>query len=91
MGVCVGRGRACDPKGPGSGSSPGPWWLPWCPGQNPTHLGVASAPPKRGHGHRCWFLHCQEVLGTLMLPLHQSAEGIRPLQSHIILAEIEAQ
>lgn len=38
------------PQGLGSGSSPGQWQLPECPGFNPIHLGTASVTPGRGRG-----------------------------------------
>ena len=51
--ICAGRPQwPSARKGPGSGSSPGPQWLPWCPEFHPTHLGVVSAHPGRGQG-RC--------------------------------------
>lgn len=69
-----------DPKGPGSGSSPQPWWLPWHPGFYPTHLGTVSAHPGRGYSYCAGFAssgHSEEVAHTL--------------QSHMTTAEMDAQ
>ena len=46
----AGRTRACRSKGPGSGSSPRPGWLPWCPECHPSSE-TASARPGSGCGH----------------------------------------
>ena len=42
-------------RGPGLGSSPGPWWLPWGPQFSTIHLGIAVS-PGRGHGHSIVFV-----------------------------------
>lgn len=50
-----------DPKGPGSCSSSGPWWLQWHPGYCLTHLGIASSHPGREHSFYTSFASSRDA------------------------------
>lgn len=88
-GLCGPNPGHADPKGPGSGSSPGPWRPLWHAGLYPTHLGTARAPPgsrsccaglasSRDAGHPCTSWPIREERGYI-------------LQGYLVTVEIEVQ
>lgn len=71
-----------DQKGPATGFSPGPWWLPCLQGSSPLILGELL---------HILVLHLHKMLGALALLLGQMMKVAPALQSHILKLEVEAQ
>lgn len=66
-----------DPKVPGLGASPEPWWLPWCTQFYHIYLGTACAHPKRGHCCCAGFAFSRDLM-----PSGFSSNGPHTLELH---------
>lgn len=92
LGVCGSQNPGhADPRGPGSGSSPGLWRPPWVHAGTPLVRGQLL--PVLDQGAAAPLLpHLQEKLGTFVLLLSQlPKEEAHALQSHLVSFRVEGQ
>lgn len=92
LGVCGSQNPGhADPRGPGSGSSPGLWRPPWVHAGTPLVRGQLL--PVLDQGAAAPLLpHLQEKLGTFVLLLSQlPKEEAHTLQSHLVSFRVEGQ